>query len=142
MVLLKALCWIFILQISHDCCSEWESVQARVPQETKLGPWLFVIMINDWGVGAPKMWKYVDDTSMAETVGKGDVSTIQDSVDELAEQALANKFQLNQGKCKELRIGYTKSSTYFDPIKISDIAPWRWYSVQKVLGLTITHDLK
>ena len=105
----------------------------------KTGP--FVIMINDWDVGAPKMWKYVDDTSMAETVGKGDVSTFQDSVDELAEQPLANKFQLNQGKCKELRIGYTKSSTYFDPIKISD-SPLEVVFSAKVLGLTITHDLK
>ena len=94
----------------------------------KTGPWLFVIMINDWDVGAPKMWKYVDDTSMVETIKKGDVRIIQDSVDELAEQALANKFQLNQGKCKELRIGFTKSGTYFDPIKMND-SLWRWYSV-------------
>ena len=40
-------------------------------------------MINDWDVGAPKMWKYVDDTSMVETIKKGDVRIIQDSVDEL-----------------------------------------------------------
>ena len=85
-------------------------------------------MINDWDVGAPKMWKYVDDTSMVETIKKGDVRIIQDSVDELAEQALANKFHLNQGKCKELRIGFTKSGTYFDPIKMND-SLWRWYSV-------------
>ena len=56
---------------------------ARSFQGTKLSPWLFVIMINDWDVGAPKMWKYVDDTSMVETIKKGDVRIIQDSVDEL-----------------------------------------------------------
>ena len=35
---------------------------------------------------------------------------------------------LHQGKCKELRIGFTKSGTYFDPSK-STIASWRWYPV-------------
>ena len=129
------------VKLSHDCCSEWESVPAGVPQGTKLGPWLFVIMINDWDVGASEMWKYVDDTSMAETIKKGNVSSIQDSVDELAEQALANKFQLNQSKCKELRIGFTKSCTYFDPIKIND-SPLEVVISAKILGLTISHDLK
>ena len=78
---------------------------------------------------------------MAEAIKKKDVSTIQHSVDELCEQALANKFQLNQGKCKGLRIGFTKSGTYFDPIKIND-SPLEVVFSAKILALTITHDLK
>ena len=89
---------------------------------TKLDPWLFVIIIIDyWGIGASKRWKYVDDTSLAETIEKGNTSSIQDSVDDLTERALASKSQLNQSKCKKLRIGFTKSIVHiFNPIKIND----------------------
>ena len=35
------------VQLSQDCFSEWELVPAGVTLGTKLGPWLFVIMVND-----------------------------------------------------------------------------------------------
>jgi hypothetical protein len=36
-----------IPKLDRHCTSEWKNVPAGVPQGTKLGPWLFVLMIDD-----------------------------------------------------------------------------------------------
>ena len=58
--------------MSQDCKSEWKNVPAGVPQGTKLGPWLFVLMIDDIDTTNTDLWKYVDDTTAAEMVEKGE----------------------------------------------------------------------
>lgn len=55
------------------------------------------------------MWKYVDDTTISEVITKGQVSSIQQMVDDLAIRARDEGFQLNKRKCKELRISFTKN---------------------------------
>lgn len=53
------------VKLGEDCLSEWRNVPARVPQETKLGPWLFILTIDDINRSNMELWKYVDDTTIA-----------------------------------------------------------------------------
>ena len=98
-------------------------------------------MIDDIDVTNTDLWKYVDDTTIAELVQKGETSKIQDAVDELTAKSCRNKFQLNEAKCKELQISFARCKPQFAPIVVNDNSIEVVTSV-KLLGLNISNNLK
>ena len=58
------------IKLGVECFSEWDSIPSGVPQGTKLGPWFFVLMINDLEINTP-LWKYVDDTTASKVIPRG-----------------------------------------------------------------------
>ena len=78
---------------------------------------------------------------MAEAVPCDGNSKIQESVDDFVDQTLAIKFQLNETKCKELRITFSKSDPILDPIVVNN-QPLEIVKSAKLLGMNIFSDLK
>ena len=99
-------------------------------------PWLFLLMIDDIDIANTDMWKFVDDTTMSECVERGNASTIQNAVTEFSDQAHTNKFQLNEAKCKELRISFARTNPRFDPVIVNE-KPLEIVEHVKLLGLNI-----
>lgn len=76
-------------------------------------------MIDDINTSGTEKWKYVDDTAIVEPVVNNWTSTIQVFVNKLVARWDANKFQLNDSKCKETRISFAKIDDEFAPVIIN-----------------------
>ena len=127
------------IKFASDSFFEWGPVPTSVPQATKLGLWLFLLMINNLDTNA-QHWKYVDDTTVSEVVVKGREIHVQAIADSIIEWSHENRVQLNADKCKELRISFAKEQRVFDPVIIEG-KEVELVTSTKLLGLTIANNL-
>ena len=129
------------IKLSEGCYSEWGSVPSGVPQGTKLGPWLFLVLINDLEINnAGNIWKYVDDTTTSEIVVKGASSNSQLIADTVVQWSFENRVKLNSEKCKELRISFAKNKPQLAPIVVNN-QELECVESAKLLGVTISNNL-
>ena len=82
-----------------------------------------------------------DDTSVSEVILRDGVSSLSDKIEEVNKWSNENKFQLNPGKCKELRINFTRHPFTEEPRNINGKAFEMVESVN-VLGMRVTKVLK
>ena len=134
------------VKLNSNCFSSWKPVPAGVLQGTKLGPRLFLIMINDLSISYDQlegdMFKYADDTNVSEyIINHSSGSHLQGVTDSIVNWSRRNKFELNPSKCKEMMITFQRNQPDFTPITINGTTINR---VKKatILGLSITDDLK
>ena len=129
------------LKLSADCFPEWGPVPAGVPQGTKLGPWLFLLMINDLRIPHVQTWKHVDDTTVAEIVPRNALGDAQTAVKVVKDWSKAQKMQLNADKCKVMVIDYKRQKHHFTPLLV-DGKVLETVESAKILGVTISCNLK
>ena len=87
------------------------------------------------------LWKYVDDTTLVKSVSKNETSYMELRVDELVWQSEADGFQLNESKCKELTISFSRSGSSVDHITIND-KQIEVVSSAKLLGVVVSDNLR
>ena len=124
-----------------ESISEWAGVNAGVPQKTKLGPILFLVMVNDVIPPTCNRWKYVDDVTISEIILRHNDSLIQSDLDYIASWADANYMRLNPKKCKALRVYYFREQLILAPLTIGG-TPLKVVNTHKVLGVHINCRLK
>ena len=138
-------CWVadFLLhrqqrvKLSADCISEWGSM----PAGTKFGPWLFLLMINELRVPGVQTWKYVDDTTVAENVPRGEQGDIQDAVSIIESWTTEHNMQVNADKCEELVIDFKENKHAFSPVVVCG-KELSVVNSARALGLMLSSDLK
>ena len=102
--------WIINFQANCRQCirlgeltSNWMPITAGVPQGTKLGPILFLVMVNDLKTHQNvDNWKFVDNISMAEALSRDVIPAIQSNLESTAIWTNYNWMKLNASKCKEM----------------------------------------
>ena len=123
--------------------SEWAYVNGGSPQGTKLGPVLFLVMVNDLELKSDNSshWKFVDDVMISEVVTTSKESHLQSGLDDLHRWASENDMKLNRRKCKEMIISFLCCDLDCPPSEIYG-QQLECVATFRILGLTINNAIK
>ena len=115
---------------------------AGVPQETKLGPILFLIMINDALANSHiPYYKYVDDLTLVECRIDGQQSELQTYLSLFHKWAFDNNMKLNPSKCLSLNVTFSRNPQPH-PVLSIDSTPLPIVHNTKILGVIVQSNLK
>ena len=122
-----------------DIKSDWLGIKAGVPQGTKMGPVLFILMINDLDT-CSKTYKYVDDTTLVSYGSKSTQDALQLATTEAHNWSTNNKMAINPLKTKQLIFDFARPKLELPVITINN-TEIESVSHAKLLGVTISSDL-
>jgi hypothetical protein len=124
--------------------STYSTITMGAPQGTKLGPWLWLVYIDDLRVSSDqcKLVKYADDLTLYSCLKKKDQSNIvclQDELNHITDWATENNMLVNASKTKILHL--TLSEPKYNPQFYMDGHLLASSTTAKLLGVTIDSRL-
>ena len=119
--------------------SEKIDIWGTVPQGTKLGVLLFLLMIDDLKTSVPT-FKYVDDTTINQISNDPNDQELQVAMNHLYDWSCDNCMKLNTTKTKEMLISFSKDPPIVPNICVNG-EPLERVNCVKLLGVYIASDL-
>ena len=122
--------------------SEWKDILSGVPQNSVLGPLLFLIYLNDlFHILTTQSKVYADDTKLI-SINKNDQQKfiLQDDLNKIYRRTVDWLLFLNEDKCKIFYLGtkdqlINKNEYFINDIKVVEMI------VEKDFGVLITSEL-
>ena len=110
------------------------------PQGTKLGPWLWLVYINDLNTSCDLV-KYADDLTMYASFSKtqNNSSTYQNALDDINKWATDNDMTINAKKSKVLHVSFSQPK-YTNDFTLGGNTLEKCESA-KLLGVTLDRNL-
>ena len=122
-----------------EALSDMQQIWGIVPQGTKLGVFLFLLMINDLHTDIPT-FKYVDDTTIFSITNNANSPQLQQAMDTIIEWSGQNKMKINAKKTKEMLISFQKEPPAVPKISVNGSMLERVDCVT-LLGVKISNTL-
>jgi hypothetical protein len=124
----------------NNSVSSWTTLNGGMPQGTWLGPYIFLIHINDLRT-EQLTFKFIDDVTIVEVLNSLDRSKMQLSFDTIAKWSTNNHMNINISKTKEMLINVDGSShSSIASLTLNNHCIERVSSF-KLLGITLSADL-
>ncbi len=119
--------------------SDWLHLNGSVLQGSRL--WPFLYMVTDLVANGLLLHKFMDDSTVTETIDNPAESKMQDASDNVAKWTEENNTRIHGVKTKEMIIIFQKNPPPIPPLNINGTAIERVKS-SKLLGIIISNDLK
>ena len=81
-------------------------VTCGVPQGTRLGPIICIVLVNDASSDCSWRWKYVDDLTLGQVVKYGEHSNMQHHLNNLSDWCKQNDVLPKPAKCQSMIISF------------------------------------
>ena len=120
--------------------SDWLTLKGGMPQGSWLGPLCFIVFISDLQLDETPLHKYMDDTTVSESINCDQPSRMQEAGNSIVEWSNNNSTKLNTKKTKEMVISFKKHPVDIPPLTLNDSNIER-VTIFKLLGVLFNNKL-